>query len=150
MIQIINSAEIPFNVRVVRRGDTYGRQEGLTHEEDEPLVEFYDARFTKDHCQYGQFVSRYCLTTLEDHVEQWPQETGLGLEGSVDDWTITGENLRASVKYALSTMKPNVDEVQEELKRCMLEGRKMRRSLVSALKQIDELKAELNEEGGAG
>ena len=43
-----------FNVRIVRAGDRYGRDNCLTHDKDEPLVEFYDSRYP--HTEYGQFV----------------------------------------------------------------------------------------------
>ena len=141
MIEIINNEEIPINVRVVHRGDTYSRDE-LIYQSDEPLVEFYDARFTKDHCWRGQFINRYLLSALQDHLDEWPIETGIGLDDSSEHWHITGRNLMKAVDYALSTMKPNTDELQEELKRCMLEGRKMRSRLVKALNRIDELEAE--------
>ena len=44
-------------VRIVEKGDKYGLKDGLTHEGDEPLVEFYDTRY--EHTNLGQFVSRY-------------------------------------------------------------------------------------------
>ena len=142
MIQIINNEDIPINVRVIHRGDIYSRDQ-LIYQSDEPLVEFYDARFTKDHCFRGQFINRFMLSTLQDHLDEWPIETGIGLDGHTEHWRITGRNLMKAVEYALSTMKPCTDELYEELKMTMLENRKMRRRLVKALKRIDELESEL-------
>ena len=33
-----------FNVRIVNNGEKYGREFCLTHDEDKPMVEFYDRR----------------------------------------------------------------------------------------------------------
>ena len=43
-----------FNVRVVNKGDKFGRDFCLTHESEKPMVEFYDARYP--HTEFGQFV----------------------------------------------------------------------------------------------
>lgn len=54
-----------FIVRVVSKGQTYGRNFCCTHDKDMPLVEFYA---TKTHwgeaCPFGHFVSRYYLDTI--------------------------------------------------------------------------------------
>lgn len=75
---------IPWVVRVVTKGDHYGRYNGtLVHMKDDPLVEFYDARY--DHGNLGQFVTRYYLSTLldgENHAH-------LSLDGGVDAWTVS-------------------------------------------------------------
>ena len=52
----------PFRIRVVMSGENYGRDDCLTHEGSEPLVEFFDKRFP--HTPNGQFVSRYYLETI--------------------------------------------------------------------------------------
>jgi len=67
-------------VRIVEKGDKYGLKDCLTHEGDEPLVEFYDTRY--EHTDLGQFVSRYFLETLIDG------EGGLNLQGGVPMWSI--------------------------------------------------------------
>lgn len=56
-------------VRLIKRGDKYGLDNCIKHEETEPLVEFYDPR---------HFVRRYYL---EDILSIKPQQ-GLCLEGS--------------------------------------------------------------------
>ncbi len=80
---------IPFTMRLVRQGDGYGRGLGITHDKADPLVEFYDARYACEQTQergaeYGQFVSRYYLSTL---LRDGPN-TRLVLDGGVDAWTL--------------------------------------------------------------
>ena len=57
-----------FTIRIVEKSDKYGRDMCLTHDESEPLVEFYDASydFTKDldGRVLGQFIGRYYISTL--------------------------------------------------------------------------------------
>lgn len=77
-----------FFVRIVRKGDRYGLDFCLTHNENEPMVEFYDTRYP--HTEFGQFVSRYYLsTTLEG------DNTGLCLYGGVPEWTVSAEDMAA-------------------------------------------------------
>ena len=72
-------------VRLVRKGDRYGLNGCLTHDEDEPLVEFYDGDY--DHNPWlgvkGQFISRYNLSTLLDH-----ESGGIDLDGGQPKWQI--------------------------------------------------------------
>lgn len=81
----------PWNVRIVRPGDSYGAGDCLTHPADgPPMVEFYDAR--QDVAKFGprgQFVSRYYLTTL---LARQPGP-GLVLYGGVPEWTVTGADM---------------------------------------------------------
>lgn len=67
-------------VRIVEQGDKYGLNSCLTHNQDEPLVEFYDTRY--EHTDYGQFVSRYYLRTILGH-KGW-----VDLNCGVSDWTV--------------------------------------------------------------
>jgi len=94
-----NSNGVPFNSRIVRKGDSYGRNNCLTHTEDDPLVEFYDARY--DHTELGQFVSSYYVSTLTGECE-WSfgsdsRETGLNLEGSVSDWFVDADQVKLAL-----------------------------------------------------
>ena len=77
-------------VRIVNQNDRYGLDNCLTHNQAEPLVEFYDARYP--FTAYGQFVSRYYMTTLLDRSEAY----GLDLDGGIRDWKID-RNTMASV-----------------------------------------------------
>ena len=83
----------PFRIRVVMSGENYGRDDCLTHEGSEPLVEFFDKRFP--HTPNGQFVSRYYLETVVKISD------GLNLDGGVDAWKVS---------------KEGIDFVQEKLK----------------------------------
>ena len=83
----------PFRIRVVMSGESYGKDDCLTHERSEPLVEFFDKRFP--HTPNGQFVSRYYLETVVK------MSNGLNLDGGVDAWKVS---------------KEGIDFVQEKLK----------------------------------
>lgn len=87
MIKIINDNGRIWAVNIVKKGDKYGRDNCLTHDKEEPLIEFYDCRY--EHTDYGQFVSRYNLSTLLEH-HQAPS-MGLCLDGGIPDWSINGK-----------------------------------------------------------
>lgn len=87
-----------FNVRVVKKGDKYGRDLCLTNT-GETLVEFYDARY--DFTPLGQFVSRYYLSTLMS-PDVYPN-SGLSLDLGIPNWTVTAEGMR-QVRQALATI----------------------------------------------
>ena len=75
-----------FNVRLVRQGEKYGRNDCLTHEHPEALVEFYDRRYPK-FGPLGQFVSRYYLSTL------MAAQGGLNMQGGVSAWQMSASEL---------------------------------------------------------
>jgi len=76
-----------FNVRVVNKGEKYGRDFCLTHDSDKPLVEFYDSRYP--HTEFGQFVSRYYVSTILGTDGYGRAEGGLILDGgNADVWTV--------------------------------------------------------------
>jgi len=81
-----------FNVRVVNKGDKYGRDFVLTHNEDKPLVEFYDSRYP--HTEFGQFVSRYYVETILGEDKWGSGEGGLILDGgNRDQWTVSNHHM---------------------------------------------------------
>lgn len=82
-----------FNVRIVNNGEKYGRDFCLTHDEDKPMVEFYDRRYP--HTQYGQFVSRYYVGTLLGLIYCMGEPTGgLCLDGgNPNSWTVSAEDM---------------------------------------------------------
>ena len=80
LLNIINDKGRAFNVVVLNKGDKYGRDNCLTHDEEKPLVEFYDA--THDFAEHGQFVSRYYLETI------LAATTGIDLMGYAPEWKI--------------------------------------------------------------
>ena len=74
-------------VRVVPQWGRYGLNDCLVHGSREPLVEFYDTRYS--HTDLGQFVSRYALSTLLER----PADTnalGLCLDGGTPSWSVSG------------------------------------------------------------
>jgi len=96
-------------VRIVFEGDDYGRNHCLTHDETEPMIEFYDMdsraaelmRGSDDKTEaylaeeYGQFVSRHCWSTLKfDEIlngktpTDWSKR-GLNLHGGVSRWSVS-------------------------------------------------------------
>jgi hypothetical protein len=107
---------LSFNVVVVAEGDAYGLNDCKTHGEEDPLVEFYDARYP--HTEHGQFVSRYCLSTLlgKDGFSSPVRNAGLNLDGGVDDWSID----RAAVNAAMDAVEahlapaPTVEDIALE------------------------------------
>lgn len=81
---------VRFNVRLLQTGDHYGLNDVLVVGEGDslrlegpgPFVEFYDSRYP--HTSFGQFVSRYGVSTILEG------KTGLNLMGGVADWQIDG------------------------------------------------------------
>lgn len=95
--------EVPFVVRIVRSGDRFGLDGCLEHKGDNPMIEFYDARF--DHNPWlpfkGQFVSRYYLTTLIGH------RGGLMLDGGVPAWDLNEADFEGVMQWVSDEeMKP--------------------------------------------
>ena len=107
-------------VRIVFIGDQYGLNHCLTYgdreydqdKHDDPLIEFYDMdsgaaaimRNSGDKTEaylaeeYGQFVSRYYLSSLKfdeildgKTVTDWSKRGGLNLDGGVDRWSVSSD-----------------------------------------------------------
>lgn len=92
----------PWTVRIVEKGESYGLNNSLTHKDEDPLVEFYDARYP--HTDLGQFVSRYCLSILLDRSA----EQGLFLD-SEPSWQLSANaygQVHAWLKKALPLFDP--------------------------------------------
>lgn len=86
---------IPFIARRVDKGDRYGMDYCLVHDETRAMIEFYDCRHAHGPC--GQFVSRYYWDTLENRnaVE------GLCLDGGHPEiWAVDWRSLQG-VRKAL-------------------------------------------------
>lgn len=64
-----------YKVRVVQKGDRFGRNHVLTHDKADPMVEFYLSNEGTDRDDY--FISRYYLSTFRDI----PYRQGLCLDG---------------------------------------------------------------------
>ena len=82
-----------FNVRVVNQGDKYGRNLCLTHSKQEPMVEFYDARYP--HSEFGQFIGRYFVATILGKEGYYGSgEGGLCLDGgNPNEWSVSEEDM---------------------------------------------------------
>lgn len=89
-----------FNVRIVHKGESYGRNNCLTHDQDDPLVEFYDARWQGRIPDWplGQFVSRYYLSTLL----QGSHDRGLLLDASSPSWSVSPHGMRQVLDFIRS------------------------------------------------
>jgi hypothetical protein len=90
-LKITNSEGTKFSVVILSKGDKYGLNDCLTHDEKEKLVEFYD----KD-----QFVSRYYISTLLEGK----RGEGLCLCGYEPSWGIDGKTMD-KVRRFLSEIK---------------------------------------------
>jgi len=93
--QITNKAGIPFNIRIVEKGMRYGLKDCLLCKGNEPLVEFYDARYR--FWEYGQFVSRYYLHTLLE--DKSILQRGLCLYGGEPEWNIDDKTISVIMIY---------------------------------------------------
>jgi hypothetical protein len=86
MMKVKNQKGSEFTVRLVRKGNNYGLNNCLTHNENEILVEVYDAEYA--HTEFGQFISRYYITTLLDGGLR----QGINLYGGEPKWSIDANN----------------------------------------------------------
>jgi len=95
----------PWTIRVLDIGDKYGREDCLTYDADEPVVEFYDA----DHPHtidapsgtvLGQFVARYYISTICDG-----STGGLDLMGYEPKWKINALTMDSVRAYIMSYAK---------------------------------------------
>lgn len=95
---------ITWLVRIVRKGDRYGREDCLVHERALPLLEFYDGRYPDPSFMgRGQFVSRYYLDSLWRH----PVGHGLYLQGDVQEWRVGWLTLKAAMDWAAGRLLGN-------------------------------------------
>ena len=86
-----------WNVRIVKTGDKYGRDMCLTNDKA-PMVEFYDVRYP--HTQYGQFVSRYYISTILSQDSRGGEySNGLCLDGRVPAWHVSAEDMAQVVTF---------------------------------------------------
>lgn len=86
-----------FNVRVVQKGDVYGLNNCLTHDRDDPLVEFYDSKHG------DQFVSRYYRSTLlKAEGSRSLSRTGLCLDGRYQEWSVSASEMGTVLDFLRS------------------------------------------------
>ncbi len=80
---IDNDTAQPWTIKIIAKNDAYGRDDCLTHDDDELMVEFYDGRYIEGFDPEGQFVSRYNLSTIAQETYR-----GINLDGGIASWTI--------------------------------------------------------------
>jgi len=91
-----NSENRPFRMRLVPEGERYGREDCLTHDEVDPLVEFYDASQDPEKFgERGQFVARYYLSTLRER----DGALGLCLDGGIPSWSVDAAFMTQVVRW---------------------------------------------------
>lgn len=97
-----------FNIRIVRAGEKYGRDDFLTYTDDEnsgPLVEFYDAKVEfQTFKNRGVFCGRYHIAAL---LEGTHAEDGLCLDSSVREWNIPARLMQKVFKYLAEENLPS-------------------------------------------
>jgi hypothetical protein len=107
-----------FNIRIVNKGDRYGREDCLTHDDDRQMVEFYDCRSVLDDYERysegdwqtrGQFVSRYFVGTILGKEGFYGRaEGGLCLDGgNPNEWSVSEEGMDVIRAY-LKTQEQTV------------------------------------------
>ena len=92
-LKVTNDNGLTFRVRVVLKGDKYGRNNCLTHDKSDPLVEFYT-----DESNY--FVSGYYLSTLLERIDDG---CGICLDGGQPELYITYKNKIDAIEFAKTT-----------------------------------------------
>ena len=122
-------------VRIVFEGDDYGLNHCLTHDETEPMIEFYDMdsraaelmRGSDDKTEaylaeeYGQFVGRYYWSSLKFEgvlrcktLTDWSKR-GLNLDGGVDRWSVSSEFMVDAMTAVEAEMADRVELKRREV-----------------------------------
>lgn len=110
-----------FTMRAVANGDRYGKDMCLTHDADDPLIEFYDRRWDHDRDPegeaLGQFVSRYRLSTLlePDAQGETAFDRGLMLDAGAA-WSVSATGMRSCLDALRDAglAPPDPEEAHEE------------------------------------
>jgi hypothetical protein len=109
-IVIKNAHGTKFFVRVVKKGDKYGRDDVLTHDLAKPMVEFYDYSAVNRGLfgPRGQFVSRYDVATLLRAYNHG--DLVLVLDSGIPKWRIDWPALGPFMKTLSSVQNPGLDK----------------------------------------
>lgn len=100
LLEITNDDGRRFTVRVVVKGERYGRTDGLLHRKHDPMVEFYDASHAGPKFgPLGQFVQRYYLSTLLKRAG-----SALCLHGGVPVWHVSAANVADAIRHATDSL----------------------------------------------
>jgi len=95
--EVVNRDGRTFTVRIIHEGDRYGLNDCLTHDESEPMVEFFDATYIEGFTPLGQFISRYYLKTL---AKDDGADYGINLDGGVGVWHVSAQNVADAIAFA--------------------------------------------------
>ena len=95
--EVVNESGRTFTVRIIHEGDNYGKDDCLTYEKSEPIIEFFDKTHAGSDTPLGQFVSRYYLKTIDDG-----ESRGINLHGGVDGWEVSAQNVQDAIAFAKS------------------------------------------------
>lgn len=82
-----------FFVRVVKLGEKWGRNDCLTHDHVDPLIEFYDPSESN---QRDYFICNYYADTLAEHTDG----VGLALFGGSPEFDIDSATLAPVIALA--------------------------------------------------
>jgi hypothetical protein len=105
-VWIANRNRRAFIVRLVEKGDLYGSDGCLVHEDAHPLVEFYEASDSgPSPVGYGLFLNRYHLSTLM----RYPKNCALMIHGGIGEWLVDAEAMKLVVDW-LSVRYPALVE----------------------------------------
>ena len=101
-IIIKNDEGNEFLIKIISENENYGLNDSLTHDNVDPLVEFYDyeysiARGNNKFGEDGQFVSRYYLSTLLANREN--EDKGICLDGGIPKWNIDSDSMSLVVDW---------------------------------------------------
>jgi hypothetical protein len=139
--RVVNEVGRAFNVRIVREGDTYGRNDGfwhqgIVHDSAEPLVEFWDAtpdRHAESDSRFisglGRFAARYGLGMLighdgygHDHRKWSPGLDLCTYDPTVihrPEWKLTGDNVIDAIAASIAALD-QIDVESAQSIRCEL------------------------------
>lgn len=105
LMRFYNPENILMKIEIIGKGDSYGRDNLLIHDKDDPLVEFHDL-------DNNHFISRYYASTLCEK-----EGTALLLEGSQPHYWVnkdTMNKLRKILWNEYSTILENTIKEDEK------------------------------------
>lgn len=105
IFKVTNDMGNDFIVRIVEKGEYWGRSNALLYEINDPLVVVYDdggERYELTYTQVGyrqlnpQMVGAYYLSTL---LEGKTDITGIQFDGRVPRWQVDAENWKKVIEW---------------------------------------------------
>lgn len=102
---IVNQDNRHFNVRLVRKHEHYGDADALVHQQNEPLVEFFDASHTDEDSDnpLGYFTGIRCfVSTLFQTAFELGGAADRLFNESLPMWNISSENIAALQDWLLA------------------------------------------------